>query len=96
MEQIERMDAEILIKKVLKEKSFRILTEEEKTFLFDVYSFDMKVACKDYEKYLLLSESEKLANILVLVLKEYMGSWHVTSEEMKEISEYIQTISKIE
>lgn len=87
-------EAEILIKKILKEKSFLILTEEEKSFLFDVYSDDMKIASKNYEEYLALTDSEKLSNILVLVLKEYLGSWHVSTAEMKEISNYIESISK--
>jgi hypothetical protein len=94
MEQTRRAEAEVLIKKVLKEKSFLNLTEKEKIFLIDVYSDDMKEASRNYEKYLLLSESEKLVNIVVLVLKEYIGSWHVTTDEMKEISDYLQSISK--
>lgn len=95
MEQERRIEAEILIKKVLKEKSFLNLTEEEKIFLIDVYSDDMKEASSNYKKYLLLSESEKLVNIVILVLKEYMGSWHVSTDEMKDISEYIKNISTV-
>ena len=96
MEEVRRVEAEVLIKKVLKEKSFLILSAQEKTFLFDVYSDEMKVASNNYDEYLLLSESEKLVNIVILVLKEYMGNWHVTPEEMKEISEHLHNIAKIE
>jgi hypothetical protein len=96
MEEERRIAADVLIKKVLKEKSFKCLTEQDKTFLFDVYEDDIKVASSNYREYLLLPESEKLVNLLVLVLKVYIGNWHVTTEEMNEISEYIKNISKVE
>ncbi|MGB5866492.1 MAG: hypothetical protein WBG69_01350 [Arcobacteraceae bacterium] len=90
----QREQAEILIKKVLEEKSFLVLTQEEKTFLIDEYSDEMKVASSDYEKYLALSESEKLVDIVLVALKEYMGSWHVSTEQMNELSEYMKGIVK--
>jgi hypothetical protein len=89
-----RADAELLIKKVLQEKSFLVLTQEDKSLIIDVYDDEMRIESTNYEEYLLLDESEKLNNILVLVLKDYLGSWHVSTEEMKEISDYIQSISK--
>jgi len=89
------IEAEALIKKVLTEKSFLTLTEKEKAFLIEFYNDDMKSASKNYEEYLLLSESEKLVDIVVLALKEYIGNWHVSTKEMQEISEYLETISKI-
>jgi len=95
MEQKRRQEAEILVKKILQEKSFLNLTQEDKTLLFDVYDDDMKVASKNYNEYLLLPESERLVNIVILVLKEYIGSWHVTPSEMEEISEYLKDISKL-
>jgi len=87
-------EAEILIKKILQEKSFANLREEEKTFLIDFYDDDMKVMMKNYKEYLLLPVSEKLVNIVMYVLKEYIGSWHVTPKEMEEISSYLRDISK--
>ena len=30
----------------------------------------------------------------MFALKEYMGSWHVTPEEMEELSRYVQGITK--
>ena len=89
-----RADAELLIKKVLQEKSFLVLTQADKLLIIDAYDDEMRIESINYEEYLLLDESEKLNNILVLVLKDYLGSWHVSSEEMKEISDYIQSISK--
>jgi hypothetical protein len=89
-----RADAELLIKKVLQEKSFLVLTQADKLLIIDAYDDEMRIESVNYEEYLLLDESEKLNNILVLVLKDYLGSWHVSSEEMKEISDYIQSISK--
>ncbi len=94
MEQQKKEQAEILIKKVLEEKSFLVLTQEEKTFLIDVYSDEMKVASSDYEKYLALNETDKLVDIVLVALKEYMGSWHVSTEEMNDLSEYIKGIKK--
>jgi len=96
MEKEKREKAEIIIKKILQEKSLSVINQDEKAFLFDVYSDDMKIASKDYELFLTLPESEKLINIILVVLKEYIGSWHVSPEEMKQLSEYIKTISKDE
>jgi len=94
MEEDKRVEAEKLIKKVLQEKSFLILTEEDKIFLVEEYSDDMKIASKNYEEYLLLPESQKLVNIVVLALQEYLGNWHVSTDEMKDISDYLQSISQ--
>jgi len=94
MSQENRKKAEELVKNVLHKKSFMVLSQEEKLFIIDEYQEEMKIESKDYETYLQLDEIDKLNNILVLVLKDYLGSWHVSSEEMKEISEYIATISK--
>jgi len=96
MEQERRNEAELLIKKVLKEKSFLVLTENEKHFLIDVYNDEMKIASDDYENYQKLPESQKLVNILILALKEYIGSWHVSTKEMEDISKYIESISTFE
>ena len=89
-----RETAELLIKKVLEQKSYLILTEEEKLMIIDAYSDEMRIENKDYERYLSLSVIEKLDNIVVLVLKEYLGSWHVSSSEMSEVSEYMEGIVK--
>lgn len=96
MEQERRNEAELLIKKVLKEKSFLVLTENEKHFLIDVYNDEMKIASDDYENYQKLPESQKLINIVILALKEYIGSWHVSTKEMEDISKYIESISNFE
>ncbi|BFU77069.1 hypothetical protein ALC152_02840 [Arcobacter sp. 15-2] len=96
MEQERRNEAELLIKKVLKEKSFLVLTENEKHFLIDVYNDEMKIASDDYENYQKLPESQKLVNIVILALKEYIGSWHVSTKEMEDISKYIESISNFE
>jgi len=96
MEQERRNEAELLIKKVLKEKSFLALTENEKHFLIDVYNDEMKIASDDYENYQKLPESQKLVNIVILALKEYIGSWHVSTKEMEDISKYIESISNFE
>jgi len=96
MEQERRNEAELLIKKVLKEKSFLALTENEKHFLIDVYNDEMKIASDDYENYQKLPESQKLINIVILALKEYIGSWHVSTKEMEDISKYIESISNFE
>lgn len=96
MEQERRNEAELLIKKVLKEKSFLVLTENEKHFLIDVYNDEMKIASDDYENYQKLPESQKLVNIVILALKEYIGSWHVSTKEMEDISKYIESISTFE
>ena len=93
MEQ-DMIKAEMLIKKILKEKSFVSLTDEEKSFLIDFYDDDMKAVMKSYKEYLLLPVLEKLVNIVIYTLKEYLGSWHVTTEEMEEISQYLQNIAK--
>jgi len=90
-----RETAELLIKKVLEQKSYLILTEEEKLMIINAYSDEMRIENKDYERYLSLSVIEKLDNIVVLVLKEYLGSWHVSSSEMNEISEYMKDIVKV-
>ena len=90
-----RETAELLIKKVLEKKSYLILTEEEKLMIINAYSDEMRIENKDYERYLSLSVIEKLDNIVVLVLKEYLGSWHVSSSEMNEISEYMKDIVKV-
>ena len=95
MEEKRRLEAEELIKKVIREKSFLNLSDEEKKCILDVYSDDMKAASNDYDMYLLLPESKKLVNIVVFVLKEYVANWHVTPAQMKEISQYIQDISKV-
>jgi len=94
MEQCRRDEAAILIKKVLQEKSFLILTENEKELIIDSYSDEMKIESKNYDKYLSLSLNEKLTNIVLFAIKEYLGSWHVSSDEMKEISEYMKEINK--
>jgi len=94
MEKCRRDEAEILIKKVLQEKSFLILTENEKKLIIESYTDEMKIESKNYDEYLSLSQNEKLTNILVFVLKEYLGSWHVSSDEMKEISDYMKEINK--
>lgn len=96
MEQERRNEAELLIKKVLKEKSFLVLTENEKHFLIDVYNDEMKIASDDYVNYQKLPESQKLVNIVILALKEYIGSWHVSTKEMEDISKYIESISNFE
>lgn len=88
--------AEALIKDILQQKSFTHLTEKEKLFLIDFYSDDMKDACRNYKGYLALPQSQKLMNIIVLVLKEYLGSWHITSDEVAQISSYLQELSSIE
>ena len=90
-----RETAGLLIKKVLEQKSYLILTEEEKLMIIDAYSDEMRIEKKDYERYLSLSVIEKLDNIVVLVLKEYLGGWHVSSSEMNEISEYMKDIVKV-
>ncbi|PIF04220.1 MAG: hypothetical protein CSA86_02555 [Arcobacter sp.] len=90
-----RQEAQKLIQKVLKEKSFLILTEEEKALIIEVYNDDMKAESKNYKKYLTLNQNEKLKNILVLTLKDYLGSWHISTQEMEEISQYIQDIQGI-
>lgn len=95
MEQNRREKAELLIKKVLEEKSFTSLTEEDKSFLIDEYSDEMKIVSKNYDEYLALPTQQKLVNIIIYSLKEYLGSWHVSTKEMQEISEYLETISKI-
>jgi len=95
MEQNRREKAELLVKKVLQEKSFLSLSEEDKSFLIEEYSDEMKIQSKDYGEYLSLPTEQKLVNIIVSVLKEYIGSWHVSTKEMKEISQYLETISKI-
>jgi len=93
MEINRREEAEKLIQKILKEKSFSVITQDEKNFLFEEYTDEMKIESKSYEKYLGLSDTEKLENIMVHSLKEYIGGWHVTPEEMSEISNYIQSFS---
>lgn len=91
-----RLEAEGLIKKVIQEKSLIILSEEEKAFLIDFYNDDMKDACRDYKGYLELAESQKIMNIIILVLKEYLGSWHISSNEVQEISACLEAISKMQ
>jgi len=86
--------AELLIKKVLKEKSFESLSKEDRDFLIEEYSDEMKIESKNYDEYLSLPTQKKLVNIIVYSLKEYLGSWHVSTQEMKEISEYLAIISK--
>jgi len=95
MEQNRREKAELLVRKVLEEKSFESLSEGDKSFLIDEYSDEMKIESKNYDDYLALSVQQKLVNIIIYSLKEYLGSWHVSTQEMNEISEYLKTISKI-
>lgn len=96
MENDNRAKAEELIKKILEKKSFLVLNEDEKQFLFDTFSEDMKRVTKNYDEYLKLSDALKLEHIVMVALKEYMGSWHVTPEQMVELSEYVQAIAKSE
>jgi len=95
MTQDRRKDAERLVKLVLEKKSFLILSEDDKRLILDVFEDDMKVESNDYKKYCSLSESKKLENIVIYNLKVYLGNWHVSSDEMEDISEYMKNITKL-